>query len=133
MSAAYDDYVDFISFHYHTGRSDTEFWRDHQKPGAITPANQIRMERWRHSFPVREDFQPIHTQRAALMTGLVVWAPMLCGMGHFHPEHARRIVELSRYPQAMLENAGRYMQIRNRIAASALTQAETIAHLMHQG
>lgn len=132
VAAAYDDYVDFISFHYHTGRADTEFWRDYQKPSAMTPANHERMERWRHAFPAREDFAPIYTQQAKLTSGLLVWAPMLCGMGLLRPEHARRMVALSRHPREMQENAARYLQLRNRIIPTALTQAEAIAHFRQQ-
>lgn len=60
-AVAYDDYVDFINFHYHTGRADTDFWRDYQQPDALTPANQARLEKWRHTFPSREDFAPVQT------------------------------------------------------------------------
>jgi tryptophan halogenase len=126
VAAAYDDYVDFISFHYHTGRSDTEFWRDYQTPDSMTPANRVRMEKWRHAFPLREDFAPIHTQQAKLTSGLLVWAPMLSGMGLLKPEHARRLVELSRHRKELQENVERYLQIRNHITATALTHAEAI-------
>jgi tryptophan halogenase len=128
VAAAYDDYVDFISFHYHAGRTDTEFWRDYQKPESITPANQTRMAKWRHAFPAREDFAPIYTQQAKLTTGLAVWAPMLCGMGWLRREHARRLVQLSRHPKQMKENVTRYVQSRNRIVAAALTQQEAIRY-----
>ncbi|RYY62153.1 MAG: hypothetical protein EOO05_03910, partial [Chitinophagaceae bacterium] len=128
---AYDDYVDFISFHYRTGRMDTEFWRDYQKPEALTPANQVRVENWRHAFPVREDFAPIYTQKAKHTTGLTVWAPMLSGLGWFQPEYARRIVEMSRQPQMLQENVSRYLQIRNHIQATALTQEEAVRHFLN--
>jgi len=128
VAQAYDDYVDFISFHYHAGRTDTDFWRDYQRPEAITPANQARLEKWRHAFPSREDFAPIHTQKAKHTTGLLVWAPMLSGMGLFRPEHARRVVDLSRHPQWLQENVTRYLQIRNRIVPATLPHAEAIHH-----
>ena len=128
VTTAYDDYVDFISFHYHTGRSDTEFWRDYQKPEAMTQSNQARREKWQHSFPTREDFVPTYTQQAGLTTGLVLWAPMLCAMGLLNAEHARTMVRHSRYPKKLQENIARYIQIRNRITSSALTQEEAIQH-----
>ena len=126
IQGAYDDYVEFISCHYHTGRNDTEFWRDYQKPESILPNNQIRLEKWKHSFPMREDFTPTLTQRAWLNTGLVLWAPMIDGLGLWRREHARRVVELSQHPQLLRENAGRYVQIRNRIMSTALTHREAI-------
>jgi tryptophan halogenase len=128
VAAAYDDYVDFISFHYHTGRADTEFWRDYQKPSAMTAANRERLERWQHAFPAREDFAPIYTQQAKLTTGFLVWAPMLCGMGLLLREHAQRMVAHSRHRPEMEANTARYLQIRNRIIPTALTQAEAIAY-----
>jgi tryptophan halogenase len=132
IASAYDDYVDFITFHYHTGRADTDFWRDYQQPRAITPANQARMDQWQTMFPKREDFIPIGTQQAGLNTGLVIWAPMLCGMGYLHADLARRQVELSRYPQMLRENVARYIQTRDRITATALTQTEAIEHFCQQ-
>jgi len=132
VAAAYDDYVDFISFHYHTGRADTEFWRDYQKPESMTPANRARIEKWRHAFPRREDFAPIYTQQAKLTSGFLVWAPMLSGMGLLRPEHARRLVELSRHKKELQENVERYIQIRNRVVATALTQAEAIRYFRDQ-
>jgi tryptophan halogenase len=127
-SIAYDDYVDFISFHYHAGRNDTEFWRDYQKPTAITPTNQYRMEKWKHAFPVREDFAGIYTQRAGHTTGLVLWAPMLAALGQFNREHARRVVEMSEHGQRLRQNVERYIEVRNRILAAALSHAETIQY-----
>lgn len=132
VAAAYDDYVDFISFHYHAGRSDTEFWRDYQRPESITPANQARLEKWRHAFPAREDFAPIYTQRAQHTSGLTVWAPMLCGMGLLRADHGRRIVELSRQRQMLEENVARYLQIRNHVVPLALTHAEAISYFREQ-
>ena len=129
VQAAYEDYLDFISFHYHTGRSDTEFWRDYQQPAAITPANQARMEKWKYAFPMREDFAAVYSQRAGHTTGLVVWAPMLCGLGLWRAEQARQVVQMSRYSQMLQENTARYIQTRNRITAAALTHAETLRYV----
>lgn len=131
-TTAFDDYVDFISFHYHTGRADTEFWRDYQKPGAMTPENQARAEKWRHAFPVREDFAPIYTQQAGLTTGLVLWMPMLCGMGLLRQEHAQRTVQMSRQTQMMQENVAHYVKLRNHIISSALPHAEAMKYFREQ-
>lgn len=119
----------FFSFHYHAGRADTDFWRDYQKPEAMTDANRERMERWRHAFPSREDFAPIRTQRASLATGLSIWAPMLCGMGLLKKEHGRRVVDLSRHTKEMRENVEHYVDIRNFILPQALTQSESVAYM----
>ena len=128
-ATAYDDYVDFINFHYHTGRSDTEFWRDYQEASAITPANLARLEKWRHSFPTREDFAPTYTQQAGLTTGLVIWAPMLCGMGFLRADHAARLVALSRHRKMLEENIGRYIEFRNHVVSNALPHMEAISHM----
>jgi hypothetical protein len=128
VATAYDDYVDFISFHYRTGRTDTEFWRDYQKPEALTPTNAARLEKWRYAFPSREDFAPIYTQKAKHTTGLVVWAPMLCGLGLLRPEHAHIVLKLCRNPQRLQENVQRYIQVRNHVLSTALPHSEAIAH-----
>jgi tryptophan halogenase len=126
VAAAYEDYLEFVSFHYHGGRDDTEFWRDYQKPAAVHPKNQARMEKWRHAFPVREDFTPTYTQRVGHTTGLVIWAPVLCAFGFFAREPARRAVQMSVRGQMLKENVERYVQVRNRITATALTAPEAI-------
>jgi hypothetical protein len=129
----YDDYVDFISYHYHTGRNDTEFWRDYQQPEAITPANQYRMEKWKYTFPTREDFAGVYTQRAGHTTGLVLWAPMLAGLGQFNRECARQMVQMTRFGQRLQQNLAQYMEIRNHILLTALTHAETIEYCKEYG
>jgi tryptophan halogenase len=131
-AAGYDDYVDFINFHYHTGRADTAFWRDYQQPDALTPANQERLEKWRHTFPSREDFAPIRTLTATLNTNLVIWAPMLCAFGLLRPEAARRVIKASDNRALLRANVARYMQISKYILAHALTQEETIAYFRSQ-
>jgi hypothetical protein len=94
----------------------------------MTLANQARFERWKYTFPAREDFAPIYTQRAKHTSGLTVWAPMLCGMGLLQPVHGRRVVELSRHRQMLEENVARYLQIRNHVVPFALTHGEAIQH-----
>jgi hypothetical protein len=126
---ALDDYVDFINFHYRTGRTDTPFWREYQNLEAMTPTNQVRLEKWRHAFPIREDFTGIQTQRTGLTINQVVWAPMLCGLGILNIAQARRMVEVCPTPQLLRENAERYMQLRNHTVANALTHAEAIQYL----
>jgi flavin-dependent dehydrogenase len=132
MGEAMDDYVDFISFHYHTGRCDTPFWSDYQKPSAMTQTNQVRMEKWRHAFPIREDFAGIFTQRIGLTVGQIIWAPMLCGLGLLHRAHAHRMVQICPQPQMLRENVERYAGIRNQMIPTALTHSEAIAYLREQ-
>ena len=129
VSMAYDDYLDFISMHYHTGRADTEFWRDYQKPEALTEANRERLEKWRFAFPVREDFAGIVTQRTGHLTGLPLWAPMICGLEFFRKEPALRLLQMSEHQEECRQNITRYLQIRNRITSSALTHVEAIEHM----
>lgn len=128
MDIAYEDYIDFISFHYHTGRTDSEFWRDYQRPESITMRNQERLELWRHSFPSREDFAPTTTQRASLATSIVVWMPMLCGMGLLSKKTARARLSVCSRPEWCRANAGKYIQIRNHLVDRALTQREVLEH-----
>ena len=131
-AAAYDDYVDFINFHYHTGRSDTEFWRDYQQPDALTAANQARLEKWRYAFPSREDFAPSQTEVTTLTTNLVIWAPMLCAFGLLRPEAAQCVLRLGRHQKELKANVDRYLKVRNHLIVNGLTQAETIAHFRAQ-
>ena len=127
VAAAYDDYADFINFHYHRGRTDTAFWRDYQQPEALTPLNQDRLEKWRHTFPSREDFAPRYTDVALHTTTPAIWAPMLCAFGLLRPDAARRTLQITRFPSHLQQNVTRYIQLTNQIFQNALTQEETIA------
>ncbi len=128
IAHAYQDYLDFISFHYHAGRDDTEFWRDCQRPTSMTEANRARRESWGHAFPTREDFAAIETLRVAHLTSFVVWAPMLDALGYLQKAHAQEHLRLSRHGGQLRENLTRYMEIRNRITASALSHSEAIRY-----
>jgi hypothetical protein len=57
---------------------------------------------------------------------------MLCAFGWLRQEHAREVVKWSRHPKHLQENAARYIQIRNHILASALTQEEAINFFREQ-
>lgn len=129
IAEAYEDYLDFITFHYLTGRADSEFWRDYQQPSSMTSRNAERWEKWKHAFPTREDFAPTFTQRAGHTTGLAIWAPMLCGLGVFNREAARHVVRSSAHYALLQQNIGRYLQFRNQTLATATTQLEAIQHL----
>jgi tryptophan halogenase len=129
VSMAYDDYLDFISMHYHAGRTDTEFWRDCQKPEALTATNRERLEKWRFAFPMREDFSGIVTQRTGHLTGLPLWAPMICGLEFFRQEPALCVLRMSQHPLECQQNITRYLQVRNRITSSALTHVEAIEYM----
>lgn len=126
VATAYEDYLDFINFHYFAGRSDTEFWREMQKPESMTPTNQFRREKWRHAFPVREDFLPFMTGRVAHLTGLVTWAPMLDALGYFRPDDARLVVAASQSRQLLDRNYSRYMKMRDAVVPATLSHSEAI-------
>jgi hypothetical protein len=128
VNIAYDDYTDFISFHYHAGRTDTEFWRDYQKPSSMTAANRHRYEKWQYTFPTREDFAGTFCTRVFLTTSMVVWAPMLCALGFLRRDLGRLLAFSSRNQQQLRENVARYIRLRNRITATALTHAEAIEY-----
>ena len=53
---------------------------------------------------------------------------MLCGLGLLRKDHARRTVAASRYPQQLRENAARYLQFRDHILSTAISQAEAIQY-----
>ncbi len=129
MRPMYDSMLDFVSFHYLTGRSDTEFWRDCQRPEAITDRNQHRREMWQHRFPVREDFDGIRTFRFGASTGLLIWAPMLAALGFFRKEHAATLVEASAYSQRTQRNVNRYLDARAFLLSQAIRQREAVKHL----
>ena len=129
ISAAFDDYVDFINFHYAAGRDDTDFWRDYQKDESLTERNRWRREKWKYSFPTREDFAPQRTLRVGLTVGLVVWAPMLCAFGMLSQENAQRLLSGSKALSITHENVQQYIQIRQLITANALTHEQTLRYL----
>ena len=129
MNCMYDDYVDFISFHYHAGREDTAFWRDYQRPESITAANQLRMESWTHSFPCREDFSPVYTARTLMTSTLALWMPMLSGMNYLNQTHARQLLQSSSNLDWARENFTRYIRTRTLLDRYAIGQREAIAFL----
>lgn len=129
IETMYEDFVDFVSFHYRTGRSDTTFWREYQEEEALTDRNRIRLETWRHAFPSREDFPGVQTDRFILTAGLLVWGPMLCGLGLLQPDHAQTVLQRTKAEIPSADNLARYMKIRDTIAAGALSQEETVRFL----
>lgn len=129
IDVMYRDYVDFVSFHYHSGRCDTEFWRDYQKEVSITDANRTRMEKWAHVYPMREDFSSEFTRRVGHTTGILIWMPMLCGMGYLQPAHARRVLQISRHFEWARENVARYLSVHNLLAEFGIRHQEAIRYL----
>ncbi|MFP6693877.1 MAG: tryptophan halogenase family protein [Pirellulales bacterium] len=129
MEIMYGDYVDFVSFHYHSGRSDTEFWRDYQKEQSITDANLLRREKWAHSFPAREDFAGDFTHRVFLTSGIVVWMPMLCGLGLLDRQHARIQLANTKFMDRAVQNATEYVRVSDFVLQNALTSNEAIRYL----
>ena len=125
----YADFIDFVSFHYHSGRTDTEFWRDYQKPDAITDRNQERMEMWKHRYPTREDFVAQWSNRFFSSTGVIVWMPMLCGLGHLNTEAAQRHIDSSKFFDRAQNNISKYVKIRNFLRQHAISQREAIKYL----
>ena len=129
MKTMYDDFVDFVSFHYRTGRSDNEFWSDCQKQESITATNQARIDTWEHCYPGREDFLGIQTSRFGLTTGIVVWMPMLCGLGLLKQSAALTVVNRAKAIGAARSNLAKYTQIRDMVCANAVSQREAVAFL----
>lgn len=129
MNTMYDDFVDFVSFHYHAGRSDTEFWQDYQKEGAITPRNRERREKWAFAYPLREDFTPSPTNRCFMTTGIMVWMPMLCALGCLHQHTAAALLSRSKYLEQGRRNATKYVAVREAICRGAISQQEAISFL----
>ncbi|MDH3584156.1 MAG: tryptophan 7-halogenase [Phycisphaerae bacterium] len=131
MDAMYEDYVDFVSFHYHTGRSDTEFWRDYQKKESVTDENHARMEKWAHAYPLREDFAPMMTSfgRAQLTSGLKIWMPMLCALGHVRKENAESWMASRKTVPLIRANRAKYRQLGDAICRTAVGQEDAIRYL----
>lgn len=129
MDLMYEDLVDFVSFHYQGGRTDTDFWRDYQKPESITSENQMRMEKWKYSYPVREDFIGIATQRFVLHTGMAIWMPMLCGMKQLNPRAASVLLDATSHPDFAKRNQDSYIKARDYLCAHAVSQEEAIQYL----
>jgi tryptophan halogenase len=57
MAARYYEVLDFINLHYClTKRTDTEFWREVQKPERVVPRLQAKLDYWRRKPPSGADF-----------------------------------------------------------------------------
>ncbi len=129
MQSMYDDFVDFISIHYHAGREDSEFWRDYQRDDSITATNLERREKWQYRFPVREDLTPINTSRLHLVAGMPVWMPTLSGLGYLQPRQAQQFCRTSPFPTQAQENAQRYLRMREVICRNPVSHRDAIAYL----
>jgi hypothetical protein len=129
IATMYDDFVDFVSFHYRAGRSDTEFWRDYQRDDANSPANNARRDTWRFAYPSREDFVGLLTDRFVLTTGLLVWMPMLGGMGLLNRDAAAEVVRRSRFSRQAQANMAKYIQACDFLCANGVSQREAVKHL----
>jgi flavin-dependent dehydrogenase len=133
IDTMYTDFVDFVSFHYHAGREDTDFWRDYQRPESITDANKTRMETWAHSYPAREDFSGIITHRFIQTTGIVIWMPMLCGLGLLNKTAAIEMLNHTKWLHLAQANMTKYMQLRDHLTANAASQREVVRYLRGDG
>jgi len=129
MTYMYEDMLDFVSFHYHGGREDTEFWRDYQKSDSVTLRNQERMEVWAHSFPMREDFAGQRTVRFILSSALVLWGPMLCGLGYLKKRNADSFIQNSRLMYQTGKNVRRYRKFTDFVVSNAVNQRDAANHI----
>ena len=71
LSNRYYEILDFINMHYClTKRTDTEFWKEVQKPEHITDRLKAKLEFWRIKAPTKADFddQSFITQHHAPIT-----------------------------------------------------------------
>src|SRR5690606_22652432 len=58
MTNRYHEILDFINMHYClTRRTDSEFWREVQRPERITDRLRGKLEYWRMKPPSRSDFE----------------------------------------------------------------------------
>ena len=51
ISRLYDSVMEFISFHYQGGRTDTPFWQSIQNKKKISPLAKVYLEKCRHMIP----------------------------------------------------------------------------------
>ena len=131
MNKMYEDFLDFVTFHYQTGRTDTEFWQDYQKPESITDNNRARRDKWRYSYPTREDFAADYTNRVFLTSSILVWMPMLCGMNILKKEHARALLSATKYMNLCRQNAQEYIKVREHICRNTVSQEDAITSIRH--
>ncbi len=58
IARLYDEILEFVNLHYClTRRTDTDFWREVQKPDRIVPALAERLRIWEHKPPTQYDFE----------------------------------------------------------------------------
>ncbi len=133
VNAMYDDYVDFVSFHYHAGRDDTEFWRDYQQRGSRTSPHQPRLAMWQHTRPQPEDFAPAYTTRTSMTSSMVVWMPMLCALGYLKSSHAQRLVQTSSRIDLARANLAQYLQARAMFNQHGVSHREALEFLRGDG
>jgi tryptophan halogenase len=56
ITGVFDDFANIIQLHYHSGRSDTEFWR-HQQALPLRTHNAVMKAICQHRWPTQDDWQ----------------------------------------------------------------------------
>jgi hypothetical protein len=56
ITRVFDDFANIIQLHYHSGRSDTEFWR-YQQAIPLLPATRTIREICQHRWPTQDDWR----------------------------------------------------------------------------
>ena len=80
----YDSILDFVSFHYQGGRSDTEFWKSIQEKNKCTPRAKQYLEKCKKKIP---GFLEIHGLIGVPAAALWNW--IAAGLGIITPSQAK--------------------------------------------
>ena len=88
----YEGFKDFISIHYASERTDTEFWRDISKPERRTERALLVLESSKHKTVLNDE---LNVMMGFAGNGIYNW--VLAGLGYISKEMASK--ELKQYNQ----------------------------------
>jgi tryptophan halogenase len=92
ISRLYDSFMEFISFHYQGGRTDTPFWQSIQREKKISPLAKVYLEKCRHMIPGFLEINGIIGSPAASL-----WNWIAAGLGLITSSQAEKELQESNW------------------------------------
>ncbi len=92
MTSMYDENRDFLIFHYHNTRTDTNFWKDASNKKTLSESLSNNLERWKARTPRLSDFS-VSSVENTLLLGTVLYYNILIGMDGLDRKLARQELE----------------------------------------
>ena len=85
MTTMYDDNRDFLIYHYHNTRQDTEFWRDASSESTLSKKLKNNMSIWNSRTPRKSDMSSSPIENTLLL-GTILYYNIAIGMSSISPK-----------------------------------------------